>query len=138
MLALGNDRTLKVMTLSFFICACVISGNANAGFNVVLTAIIYVIYVGILAAVFNKKRSVRGDRGQESGGQRGLVHHHLLKFCGVHEEAFVFFRYFLVILNQDPSKSFETVVWSLLLASSFFVQCGTVSSANNRPESENR
>lgn len=68
MFALRHDRVLKVMTLCFFICACVISGNANAGFNVVLTAIIYVIYVGILAAVFNKKRSVRGGRGQGVGG----------------------------------------------------------------------
>lgn len=42
----------------FFIFACVVSSNANAGFNVILTAMIYVAYVGLLAAVFNKKRSV--------------------------------------------------------------------------------
>lgn len=46
------------MTLCFFICACIVSSNANAGFNVVLTAIIYVAYVGLLAATFNKKRTV--------------------------------------------------------------------------------
>lgn len=34
------------------------SGNANAGFNVILTAILYVVYAAILAAVFTKKRSV--------------------------------------------------------------------------------
>ncbi|CAM9790647.1 unnamed protein product, partial [Ascophyllum nodosum] len=51
---------LKLFTLCFFICACVVSGNANAGFNVVLTGIIYVVYVGMLGAVFNKKRSVDG------------------------------------------------------------------------------
>lgn len=42
----------------FFIFACVVSSNANAGFNAILTAMIYVAYVGLLAAVFNKKRSV--------------------------------------------------------------------------------
>lgn len=53
-----NGTQQKVLTVCFFICACVVSSNANAGFNVVLTALIYVAYVGLLAVVFNKKRSV--------------------------------------------------------------------------------
>lgn len=51
-------RTPQLMTFCFFICACVISSNANAGFNVVLTAVMYVVYVALLAAVFNRKRAV--------------------------------------------------------------------------------
>ena len=45
-----------------------VSGNANAGFNVVLTGIIYVVYVGMLGAVFNKKRSVSQGVGVRRGG----------------------------------------------------------------------
>eukprot|EP00904_Undaria_pinnatifida_P008411 jgi/Undpi1/46/HiC_scaffold_1.g00046.m1 len=56
--------SMAVLTVCFFICACVVSSNANAGFNVVLTAIIYVVYVALLAAIFNKKRSV--DGGQDA------------------------------------------------------------------------
>lgn len=59
------------MTGCFFICACVVSSNANAGFNVILTAIAYVFYVTLLAAVFNKKRAVRGG-GREEGRRGGV------------------------------------------------------------------
>lgn len=58
-----------MLTVAFFIFACVVSSNANAGFNVVLTAIIYVAYVGLLAAVFNKKRSVSLFTGGWLGGR---------------------------------------------------------------------
>lgn len=51
-------RNVKGLTVCFFIFACVVSSNANAGFNVILTALIYVAYVGLLATIFNKKRSV--------------------------------------------------------------------------------
>ncbi|CAN0565064.1 unnamed protein product, partial [Ectocarpus sp. 12 AP-2014] len=40
-----NTLTQQVLTICFFICACVVSSNANAGFNVVLTAMMYVAYV---------------------------------------------------------------------------------------------
>ncbi|CAB1105026.1 unnamed protein product [Ectocarpus sp. CCAP 1310/34] len=51
---------MAVLTICFFICACVVSSNANAGFNVVLTAMMYVAYVGLLAVVFNRKRATDG------------------------------------------------------------------------------
>lgn len=44
--------------MCFFICACVVADNANAGFNVVLTAFLYIAYVALLGYVFNKKRAV--------------------------------------------------------------------------------
>ncbi|CAM9945766.1 unnamed protein product [Pylaiella littoralis] len=65
---LDKRKTLNVivlamtgLTVCFFVFACVVSSNANAGFNVVFTAVIYAAYAGLLAVVFNKKRAV--DQG---------------------------------------------------------------------------